>query len=182
VIRGDHGLTVTINRVQGASGPVIGTYATVDGSAIAGMDYGPVSGILSWSDGNSSPQSFGVAVSPQALAGHTFYLAILSAQGAGLGANMNTVIKIVAAGIINVSWAPPLTNTDGSPLTDLAGYYVCFASAQNPSGQTIQITDPATTAISIGDLSPGTYYVTTMAYNTAGILSSPTGAVSTIIQ
>lgn len=37
-----------------------------------------------------------------------------------------------SAGILDASWAAPTTNTDGSPLTDLASYRVYYGTASTP--------------------------------------------------
>ena len=35
-----------------------------------------------------------------------------------------------SAGVLDASWTAPTTNTDGSPLTDLASYRVYYGSSQ----------------------------------------------------
>jgi hypothetical protein len=180
--RGDGTLMVTVDRVQGASGTVLATYSTEDGSAVSGTDYAATSGTLSWTDGDASPKSFLVPVSAQAPAGRTFSLALLSAQGARFGDITDATVNIAVAATIIASWSPPTANTDGSPLTDLAGYYICISGAGNQPAQTIQIANPAVTSISIGNIAAGTYYLAAMAYDSAGAISSPTGPVSTLVQ
>jgi hypothetical protein len=55
-------VTVTVNRVAGSSGIAIATYGTFDGSAVAGTDYAPAFGTLTWADGDSTPKTFTVPV------------------------------------------------------------------------------------------------------------------------
>jgi hypothetical protein len=180
--RGDGTLRVTVDRVQGASGAAVATYTTADGSAVSGLDYAAVSGTLNWPDGDSSPKSFIVPVSSQAAAGHTFSLSLLSAQGANFGDIVDATVNIAVAATITASWSPPTTNTDGGPLTDLAGYYICIGGTGNQPTQTIQVANPAVTSISIGNIGAGTYYLAAMAYDSSGAVSSLTGPVATTVQ
>jgi hypothetical protein len=83
-------------------------------------------------------------------------------------------------GAATLTWAAPTTNTDGSPLTDLAGYKVHY-------GTTLGVY----TAIVVGDiqtyridgLTKGqTYYFTVTAYDTKGIESDYSTVVSKLIS
>src|SRR5437867_3300406 len=49
------------------------------------------------------------------------------------------------AGFLDASWTAPTTNTDGSPLTDLASYRVYFGSTTTPCPGTafFQVASPA---------------------------------------
>jgi hypothetical protein len=54
--------TVTVARTDGSTGAVGVSYATSDGTGIAGRDYTPVSGTLSWANGDLAPKTFIVAL------------------------------------------------------------------------------------------------------------------------
>src|SRR5947207_15271028 len=51
------------------------------------------------------------------------------------------------AGILDASWTAPTTNTDGSPLTDLASYRVYYGTsgAPCPGGTFLQTASPTPT-------------------------------------
>jgi len=51
-------VTVSINRSNGSSGAVSVSYATADGTALAGQDYTEASGTLNWTDGDSDAKTF----------------------------------------------------------------------------------------------------------------------------
>jgi len=53
---------VTVNRNGGSAGTISVNYATNDGTAIAGSDYTPVSGTLTWGDGDNMPKMISVPV------------------------------------------------------------------------------------------------------------------------
>jgi len=56
-------LSVTVNRTGGSSGAVSVTYATANGTAVAGTDFTASSGTLNWASGDSASKSFSVPVS-----------------------------------------------------------------------------------------------------------------------
>src|SRR3989475_10884580 len=71
------------------------------------------------------------------------------------------------AGILDVSWTAPTTNTDGSPLTDLASYRVYYgaSSAPCPGASFLQVTSSTsspppnqTVTFRLTGLSTGTLY------------------------
>lgn len=71
------------------------------------------------------------------------------------------------------TWNAPTTNTDGSPLTDLAGY--TLYQSDSSGVQTITVDAPATTVVMPGACRVGQYWVT--ARNVAGIESDPSNIV-----
>src|SRR6267378_2778722 len=53
----------------------------------------------------------------------------------GLGLVLGGILLAVTpseAGVLDASWIAPTTNTDGSPLTDLAAYRIYYGSASGP--------------------------------------------------
>ena len=55
-------VTVSVTRSGGSDGAVGVSYATADGTALAGSDYTATSGTLAWAAGDSAPKTFSVAV------------------------------------------------------------------------------------------------------------------------
>jgi hypothetical protein len=55
-------VAVTVNRVGGSNGTLTVNYSTVDGTALAGVDYTATSGTLTWLDGDTAPQVFNVPI------------------------------------------------------------------------------------------------------------------------
>jgi uncharacterized repeat protein (TIGR02543 family) len=54
--------TITVTRTGGSSGAVDVSYATSNGSAIAGQDYTAASGTLQWAAGETAPKTFQVPI------------------------------------------------------------------------------------------------------------------------
>ena len=61
----EHGgatLTVTATRTDGSEGPLDVSFATADGTALAGTDYLATSGTLHWADGDTADKTFTVTI------------------------------------------------------------------------------------------------------------------------
>ena len=56
-------LTVTVDRTGGSTGAIGVSYATSNGSAVAGTDYTAASGTLTWASGDSAAKTFSIKVS-----------------------------------------------------------------------------------------------------------------------
>ena len=82
---------------------------------------------------------------------------------------------------VTLSWTAPTLNTDGSILNDLAGYHIEYGTSTTAMNQTTDVTGATNTTYKIGNLSPGTYYFTVVAYSSAGTQSSPSPTVSKTI-
>ncbi len=86
-----------------------------------------------------------------------------------------------AAGSATLSWQAPATNTDGSALTDLAGYHIYYGTSSANLDQIINVASVGITTYVIDNLSAGTYYFEISAYTTAGIEGAMSPTVSKTI-
>jgi hypothetical protein len=177
-------VVATLDRVQGSSGSALVTYLTDNGTALGGPAFTPSSGSFLWVDGQSSPISFSIPMIPNAAAGQTFSLAISSASGATFGNPIEATISIrqSAAGEVSLSWAAPTQNTDGSLLTDLAGYYIYYGAGGGQAMQILQLSGPGATSVILPGLSQGIWYFAAMAYNSSGATSGMSSIVSATIE
>jgi hypothetical protein len=73
-----------------------------------------------------------------------------------------------ATGSATLSWTVPTENTDGSTLTDLAGYHIYYGTSAGSWTSTITVLDPSETSYVVSGLAPGTYYFAVVAVNAAG--------------
>lgn len=73
-----------------------------------------------------------------------------------------------ANGSAQLSWTPPTQNTDGTQLTDLAGYRIYYGTNANSLTQTVDISNASVSTYVIGNLSPATWYFAVKARNTNG--------------
>jgi hypothetical protein len=84
VLQSAGSLTVTVNRTGGSSGAVGVSYATSNGSAVAGTDYTAASGTLSWASGDTAAKTVAVKVSNTTpFSGNKSFTFTLSAASGG---------------------------------------------------------------------------------------------------
>jgi hypothetical protein len=84
-------------------------------------------------------------------------------------------------GSATLSWDPPTQNTDGTPLTDLAGYYIHYGTSANDLTQTIAVQGSNVSEYEITNLTQGTYYFAVTAYTSDGTESPASNVASKTI-
>lgn len=85
-------------------------------------------------------------------------------------------------GSMSISWSAPTVNTDGSPLTDLAGYRIYYGTTQGVYPNVINIDNSSVNTYLIENLLPDTYYLAGTAFNVSGIESDFTSVATRIVQ
>ena len=89
---------VTVTRSYGSNGPITVNYRTIDGTALAGSDYIPVTNTLAWASGDASAKTFSVTlVNDTVVEEKEFFNALLfsPAGGATLGGRTNTTVTVL---------------------------------------------------------------------------------------
>jgi hypothetical protein len=81
-----------------------------------------------------------------------------------------------------VSWTPPAQNSNGTPLTNLAGYHVYYGTTQSNLNQSVTLANPGLTRYVIENLTPATWYFAITAYNSAGVESPLSGVDSLTLR
>lgn len=84
-------------------------------------------------------------------------------------------------GSATLSWIPPITNTNGTPLTNLAGYRIYYGTNSSSLNQSVQIANPGIASYAIDNLSPATWYFSVVSFNSANIESTLSEVVSKTI-
>ena len=97
-------------------------------------------------------------------------------------AAFSIAVQESANGTVTMSWTPPTTRTDGSPLTNLAGFKLRYGNSVGNYSNTITIPNPGVTTYLVENLARGTYYFVIAAYDSNDIESSNTSPVSGTIQ
>jgi putative Ig domain-containing protein len=131
------------------------------------------SGLPSWLTFNASTGA--LAGTPSAGDEGTTGHIVITASTAGASATTTPfTISVQAAAAsttvsVKLSWAAPTENTDGTPVTDLAGYHIYYG--MNPAELTLwaSVAGAGSTTYVVGDLPTGTYYFSVVAYNSAGV-------------
>jgi hypothetical protein len=91
-------------------------------------------------------------------------------------------VKQAVAQAATLSWTPPTANTDGSSLTNLAGYRIVYGTSSSVLSNTINVSNPGVTSYVVENLSPGTYYFALKAYTSDGRESALSNVVSKTIK
>jgi predicted phage tail protein len=81
-----------------------------------------------------------------------------------------------------VSWVPPTTNDDGSPLTDLAGYRVAYGRASGDLDQSATVSNASLSSYTVENLASGQWFFAVYAVNSAGIESDISNVANKTIQ
>jgi hypothetical protein len=85
-----------------------------------------------------------------------------------------------ATGAASLSWTAPTTNSDGTALSNLAGYRIHYGTTTAMT-QTAQVTTAGVTTYTLGNLTSGTWYFAVSAYATSGAESTLSNTASKTI-
>lgn len=107
-------------------------------------------------------------------------VAAAGAQSAVTGSQTSDVIE-PPHGVAMLRWSRPVQNTDGSPLTDLAGYAILYGTG-TPVFYYGLFVDADVNEVEIGGLPSGDWYFLITSVNGAGIPSEFSATVSATIQ
>jgi hypothetical protein len=88
----------------------------------------------------------------------------------------------VATGSATLSWTPPTQNSDGSALTDLAGYKVYWGTSEGDYPHSVALDNPGLTSYVVEQLTPATWYFVTTAVNARGTEGGYSNVASKAVQ
>ena len=111
----------------------------------------------------------------------TLLAVIISACGSGGGGSVgggSVPVNPVGIDSMTLSWTPPTQNSDGSALTDLAGYNIYYGNESGNYGIIIKIDNPGIAIYVVENLTPNTYYFVITAFNRIGAESDFSNEVS----
>lgn len=75
-------------------------------------------------------------------------------------------------GSASLRWVPPTQNTNGTAITNLAGYRISYGNSASSLAQSLDIPDPTATTGTVQGLSSGTWYFAMASYNSDGTSSA----------
>jgi Putative Ig domain/Fibronectin type III domain len=87
-----------------------------------------------------------------------------------------------STGSATVSWKAPILNTNGTAITNLAGYEIKYGTSASNLSTTVKVASASTTSYVIANLAAGTYYFGVSAYNSAGEMSSVSSVASKTVK
>jgi hypothetical protein len=114
--------------------------------------------------------------------GTTGHINITASNGSSTATLTPFTIRVEAAdaktGSIELSWNAPTENTDGSPISDLAGYHIYYGKNETDLTTAITVSGASTTSYTVSALPSGQYYFAIVAYNSSGLDSSMSNVAS----
>ena len=107
---------------------------------------------------------------------------ISATNGASTASLPSFSLTVAQGGTVTLSWNVPTTNTNGTPLTDLAGYTIDYGTTSSALNQSVAVSNPAATAYTVQNLTSGTWYFAITAVTNSGTESALSNVVSTTVQ
>jgi len=86
------------------------------------------------------------------------------------------------SGSANLVWVTPTTNTDGTALTNLAGFTIEYGNSPGAMTQTIDVPSAGAAGAYGSGLTAGTWYFTVKAYTNVGTRSAASDVASKTIS
>jgi hypothetical protein len=83
---------------------------------------------------------------------------------------------------VTLAWVPPTENSNGTPITNLAGYKIHYGTASADYTQTVSVANAGLTRYVVDNLPSGTYYFAITAYNASGTESALSQEVATTVN
>jgi hypothetical protein len=90
----------------------------------------------------------------------------------GSGTTTTPPASTAATSAVTLGWVPPTQNSDGSVITDLAGYKIHYGTASASYTQVVSVDNAGLTRYVLDNLASGTYYFAITAYNSKGLESA----------
>lgn len=104
-----------------------------------------------------------------------------SKSGGTSGSKSGGTTPVAHANTVTINWTPPTENTNGSPLTNLAGYDIHYGTSSGNLSRKIAVSNPGIATYVVSNLSAGRYYFAVAAVNSAGTESPLSSQVSAIV-
>jgi hypothetical protein len=181
-------VTISVNRTSGSVGAASLNYATANGTAMAGINYTSEHGTIGWGNGDTTPKKIVIPISNATPFTGTkkLAIAIAGAEIVSLGTITSAIVTIngdaaATTGTATLSWTAPTLDTNGSPITNLAGYNLYYGKTSTTMTNVIAVNNPASGDYVIRNLAPGTWYFAVVAYNTQALESTFSNVVSKTI-
>ena len=91
-------------------------------------------------------------------------------------------VNAVSLGSVTLNWTPPTQNTDGTLLTDLAGYNIYWGTSAGNYPNSVTINNASISTYVVENLATGTYEFVATSFNTAGVESGYSNSTTKVVQ
>ena len=96
--------------------------------------------------------------------------------------SFSVAVEQASMGSATLSWQAPAQRTDGSLLTDLAGYRILYGSSPGSYPNRVTVNNPGLTSYVVDNLAQGTWYFVMTAFDASGAESDYSSVGSKTIQ
>lgn len=142
-----------------------------------------VTGLPSWASFNTSNGRISGAPSANDVGVYAnIRISVTDGQDTVILSAFSIEVMGTAMGSATLSWNPPTQKTDGSPLTNLAGYRVYWGTSQGNLANSVRIDNPGLASYMIEQLTPATWYFATSAFDSSGMESALSNIASKTIR
>jgi hypothetical protein len=116
----------------------------------------------------------------------TYANVVISASDGSASASLPaftiTVSQAAVASVgVTLQWTAPTQNTDGSQLTDLAGFIIMYGTSSTALTQSVRVDNPSVDQHVFDSLPAGRHYFGIKAITSAGVESAASATVSKVI-
>ncbi len=109
-------------------------------------------------------------------------ITVSDGQSSAMLGPFSITVNAVALGSATLSWTAPTLNTDGSALTDLAGYKLYWGSGSRNYTNSVTLDGPGLSTYVVNNLTAGNWYFAMTAYNQSNVESSYSGEAIKSVQ
>lgn len=167
--------TASTAATVGASYSFTPTATDPDGNILAFS----ISNKPAWATFNTST---GDLIGSPSTAGTYANIVITVSDGTASASLASFAITVTTTGSATLSWTAPTLNTDGTALTDLAGYTIYYGTSASNLSNSVSVNSPSASSYTVTALMTGrTYYFAIASINTAGISSDLSSVASKTI-
>jgi hypothetical protein len=132
--------------------------------------------------GGGSASVATAATTPASGTGSSSTASTGSTASSGTGTKVTTPVQVATTnGVATLDWLPPTENTDGSALTNLAGYTVYYGTSPGDLSKSVKVSNPGLASYTVTGLTSGKWYFAVTSVSADGTESTRTTAVSTMI-
>ena len=126
-----------------------------------------VSGKPAWANFNAATGE--LSGTPAASDAASYPIVITASNGqAQATLSFSVAVVLTAPGAATLTWTPPTTHTDGTALSNLAGFHVYFGQQVAALTNRIDVTNATVATSIVSNLTPGTWYFAVAAYDGTG--------------
>lgn len=177
-------VAVTITNPNAGAIDTTDDHMTVAGTAISEVGVSSVS----WQSDQgekgtaSGTDNWQIESIPLAMGANTITVTATSAAGESSSDKIVINRESVGTGAVTLSWVAPTERTDGTPLTNLAGYKIAYGRMSGIYDYEIDVPNPGIVTYVVENLVPGDWYFTLTAYDASDLESAPSNEVARSVQ